>query len=783
MIGIAIVVFGPHAHSTSDTASFCRAHSSCREIDKFARTSSSDETTPFSTMASLAASDPPSGTSPHVDYDEIKRQVERYISEQRAHGPLLLADGVACSRGRPTSLTGRFRRRSLSRRVSRASTPTTARDLRLRAIFDTPGCRTDSSSSLVACHLRRHGATFRRVEEAVVEATERRRRRWARGSVLPSDDDEDDAAAAAADADADDEPDWSDASSCYSRDTDADVDEDGGQGDLPQGTRLGRAPTQVASSPLFSRAAHERTRPSLRRNPSSKSFVRGDDRRFFHASTRLDRAARRPDPTKVHRLDYVVPVTIISESPLDTDTATTQPECDHVTDNDDDDDDDDDEGSLYAKAPARNRTNRHPFLTVSQAEQAKAWRWLATKRIPSVRRVRSVSRRAKTRLVHNNRAAAARARAIGGSLSETVSSRLFERIEVQETIGPADPAAAVLGRESGRESHPDGDRDPATSTAATTADDTRDAGPFAVLRRVFDAARPDSARRATFSGLLPPPRRTGASGRCRSQDHLPTISEASPLRLEAGDAPVPDLDPPCAPVDGPDRCSLTRTVSSLSSRREPFSSADDDDDVRAASSLSGTSSVSALGRDRRRESGRRDTGHRSSTSSSDDLDLTMYQMAISGGTGDYFMAGGEGAAEDDCHDELFDWFLTLGFESEGALVRADPVDEPVDELCHDYDDYDAFTDDGVSTDPGQSPSSSATSSARTSMNTTTTTTTTKPTVDARQRPVSTTKTATDPGADSWQMSCNLTDLGDFLNLEIYHMSALGGGDDVVRHWA
>ena len=734
-------------------------------------------------MASLAASNPPSGTPPHVDYDEIKRQVERYILEQRAHGPLLQADSAAPSRARPTSLTGRFRRRPLSRRVSRASTPT-ARGLRLRAIFDTPGCRTDSSSSLLACHLQRHGATFRRVEEAVVEATERRRRRWARGSVLPSDDDdeddEDDAAAAAAAA-ADDEPDWSDTSSCYSRDTDTDtdtdtntdIDEDEGQGNLAPVTRLGRAPTQVGSSSLFSRTANERTRPSLCRNPSSKSFVRGDDRRFFHASTRIDRAAWRPDPTKVDRADYVVPVTIISETPLDTDTATTEPECDHVTHSDDG------EEASNTTAPTRNPRNTHPFPTTSQAEQAKAWRWLATKRIPSVRRVRSVSRRAKTRLVHNNRAAAARARAIGGSLSETVNSRLFERIEVQEMIGPADLSAAVLNQASEHESHPDEDGDPATvAVTTTTADDTKDAGPFAVLRRVFEAARPDSGRRATFSGL-PPPRRTGASGRCQSQDHLATISEASPLRLDARDASAPDPDPQCAADDDSDRCSLTRTVSSLSSRHEPFSA---DDDFRAASSLSGTSSVSALGHDWRRENSRTDAGHRSSTSSADNLDLTMYQMAISGGTGDYFMAGGEGATDDECHDDLVDWFLTLGFESEGALVRA----EPVDELYHDCDyhddyddDYDAFTDDGVSIYPGQSLSSSTTSSARTSMNTTTA----KPTVEARQGPVSTTKTATDPDADGWQMSCNLTNLGDFLNLEVYHMNALGGGDDVVRRWA
>ena len=114
---------------------------------------------------------------------EVERQIELYISEQRAK----------CSWSHPSQgevpsvppsvssyAYGYYRTRPRRRKSRPWHRRSTAQEL-LRAIFDTPECRTESSSALLACHLRRRGATFHRIPDAEVQATRRRLSRWASG--------------------------------------------------------------------------------------------------------------------------------------------------------------------------------------------------------------------------------------------------------------------------------------------------------------------------------------------------------------------------------------------------------------------------------------------------------------------------------------------------------------------------------------------------------------------------------------------------------------------------
>ena len=137
------------------------------------------------------------------------------------------------------------------------------------------------------------------------------------------------------------------------------------------------------------------------------------------------------------------------------------------------------------------------------------------------------------------------------------------------------------------------------------------------------------------------------------------------------------------------------------------------------------------------------TNEPASSSSSSSLSLSDYaafQMAISGPTGDYLMSWA-GHAEDGGEDDIVDWFLSLGFESEGLLVESEG-DEPDD------------GDEGVYFIHHQRRSSSSPHSRSSA--------TLGGLVGPKPATIETKPTMVDKDDHPLQMSCNLRDLGDFL---------------------
>lgn len=142
---------------------------------------------------------------------------------------------------------------------------------------------------------------------------------------------------------------------------------------------------------------------------------------------------------------------------------------------------------------------------------------------------------------------------------------------------------------------------------------------------------------------------------------------------------------------------------------------------------------------------------------SDDVDWTAFQMAISGPTGDYLM-GGEASSDNGGTDEIVDWFLDFGFESEGLLVQTEETEEPAyvfdpDDAGDDYSDYDDEDEDE------DDPLSGITSIAAA--------------VEGQLRMIEEEQRIRDERREQsrdhgWTMSSNLTDLGDYLSFENYH---------------
>jgi hypothetical protein len=147
----------------------------------------------------------------------------------------------------------------------------------------------------------------------------------------------------------------------------------------------------------------------------------------------------------------------------------------------------------------------------------------------------------------------------------------------------------------------------------------------------------------------------------------------------------------------------------------------------------------------------------------EDIDLTAFQMAISGPTGDYFM-GGEGNPEVDGVDDIVDWFQSLGFESEGLMVHdgimtgSDILEDDVLGPASPREGRLAASGSAAGRNGGSSSSSSSV----------------QPFFRSR--------------SDGEQMTCNLSGLEDFLNFEVYHTEALGREmlspqDLEARRWA
>ena len=126
-------------------------------------------------------------------------------------------------------------------------------------------------------------------------------------------------------------------------------------------------------------------------------------------------------------------------------------------------------------------------------------------------------------------------------------------------------------------------------------------------------------------------------------------------------------------------------------------------------------------------------------------------MAISGPTGDYFM-GGETSPESADDDEIVEWFASYGFDSEGSLIHEDDATR-------------AAASEPVWLPPVELPAlDSVVSSVRSS----------GVTLASEEQNLAN----PDPVAEESEvgkMSCNLNDLGDYLNFESSHVGSLDDG--------
>ncbi|KAI9852616.1 MAG: hypothetical protein M1838_000064 [Thelocarpon superellum] len=136
-------------------------------------------------------------------------------------------------------------------------------------------------------------------------------------------------------------------------------------------------------------------------------------------------------------------------------------------------------------------------------------------------------------------------------------------------------------------------------------------------------------------------------------------------------------------------------------------------------------------------------------SSTDTLDWTAFQMAISGPTGDYLM-GGDTSSDQVVDNDVAEWFTSYGFTSEGRMVEHDEVKETDEEA----------------ESPSWSPPvelpalDSTATSARTSAM--------RVEGDDYEKQV---VQDVDELLGAGKMSANLNDLGDYLSFETYHVGA------------
>ncbi|KAI9884676.1 MAG: hypothetical protein M1823_003526 [Watsoniomyces obsoletus] len=578
---------------------------------------------------------------------DVEREIEQLICKLRAQSPLGLAEEFPdVANELPVSPTCAQRPRSFSDPPA-GHQRSPSHELLLRAIFDTPECRTESPSALFACRLRRRGATFHRVEDATVEATERRFHRWAYGDDCPSDDDGDSAERFYFLVD-----DTSSGEGCARPYNDKD------------------SPRPLGRPSLSARRSAESIDESLCSTSSPISFVAGDDAWSVHSSASDSSEPVANGHIEINRSSLASSTSQTSDPPVSNEINVTLTPSEPISDHQADDQDTPTETRAAEKCEARTSTNTGPG-------KAKTWKWLA------VPRVKSVSRRAKLQVARNQRAAAAKARAIGDSFTDR-----FSKMEVQEII------------------------DCSTLQARSTEsllDDARRSTSESVRTQSSDGS-PSALQHARSHISLP-----------SSFNHLPPIPKVSFFQDEDKEALIPH------PLSGAAASSTPNLRLSSASEPGPQS----------------RNAVSALSNRTQRTS---------TSSSSDDLDWTAFQMAISGPTGDYFMAGDATAEEEEEEEEeIVAWYLGFGFESEGQLLVSED-DEEVDGIEHEANL-------AALQEPPAAIASRMPPTPRDS------------TVPKLEEAASKPK-ALAAESDQWQMSCNLNDLGDFL--DVYHLGALGG---------
>ena len=687
--------------------------------------------------------------------NDVERQIQVYISDQRARGPLWLADeddGVAraqqqLNRSTPAYHPGPYRyphlqrARSLSLRKSWRCSSTT-QDLLLQAIFKTPECRIQKSWS---CELRRRDATFHRVEQAVVEATERRVRQWTQDAVDPMRGDPREIPAVH----------WEHADGCWlvshSPSEPPRIEEVDDSTTPPTSAAVTPRPVtrymlsdgdrqalcffqeqggwwgHDRSCSLSSTLTLSSRRQSLCVIALSENVGAGDDALLHYSS---DSAVSAPSPPSLTaddgRADNTTAPTPWTSSERCCQPSSNPSQVSEAFST---------ATNLPSGSQAEAAQTDLSTQTRSSANQVKNWKWLRHRKMTSVRRVKSVSRRAKRQAKRKNQLATAKAKVVGESVVDLISGLAFHRVEAQEMIDTSQIRAEQRGLTS--------------RWSSSTIEDFKD-------RRAASRERRRSEQLHRYRG--------GSSNEARplpeGYDHsLATSSQGMPQHGRSWSVDRLPAIPEVSPILGKDAEALFTTPSTamVISPITPDSAGHYQDTAPESPPLGrplGARSISPVSPE---PFPRPDTVQSSETTrriaSSDELDWTAFQMAISGPTGDYLMEG-DACSEPSGSDDIVEWFLTYGFESEGLLVQSENTMEEDEE-------------DELMEPPEEPLPTTFAAGADTELRVTEM----HLTEPWQKEPTM---------SDGWQMSCNLTDLGDYLNFEIHHIGAFGG--DLSPEW-
>lgn len=720
---------------------------------------------------------------------DVEKQIQTHISEQRACGPLRLADddgrtpSAAAGRPRPVTVANRLavvhRSYPHPRRAWRQRP--TAQDHLLGAIFDTPECRTELAPAQAwSCQLRRRGATFHRVEQSVVEATERRIRQWNQAVVSPSPSYNPDSPTIPSAEDAP-EP-WMTAGKPDEPSDPAELLE---LGTTPQIKRPDRK-LELTPENLTAWFASRET-PAVMEDRNLRHYGHGYASRWSPPLSPLSFDMPSPSHSlyacSLHKsgnrrtndtLPYHAPESTTSEPSLVSSSdgeqlsesvptpahgtrseefceqqgalkSAADPRADHhqisppagqqteqdaeqqqilkPSEQEAEKPQAQRQAVKEAKRPLVSRKAERPVSlarTTSrrQVKEAKTSKWLpiGTTPLTSVKRMRSVSRRARREANRRNKRAAAKAKVFGDNVAEILSGRAFQRPEVQEMIDTNEISAWSSSDDSRSRSssiHEAQNGSSSSSERYLPIEGHRESEvpsrlKLSRLQEISTATTNHDT--SSLSQQQQPPEQQHSSF---SREFLPPIPEVSPIQDRDNAALFAGASVIISPLESAPGGTSIRSGHSrhtLPASFQPFSNHRPSQILGAAPSK-----------------------HRRRATASDDVDWTAFQMAISGPTGDYLMAG-DAHSESGSVDDLVDWFLEYGFDSEGVLIQSDEMEDPERLLdC-----------------PPKPP------------------TPVQPSAAAELGPSGPAKTGPD---EAWKMSCNLQDLGEYLNFESYHVGA------------
>ncbi|KAI9809022.1 MAG: hypothetical protein M1825_002311 [Sarcosagium campestre] len=694
----------------------------------------------------------------------VEKQVQQYIREQRVHDPLDLSPsnsqarqdgdtkqhGVAC----PRSVTD-IARPFLNKNKAFSKRPSD--EIPLQLIFDTPECRTQiSPAESSPCQLNRRGATFHRVEDSVVAASERRNQQWSQSDY----------------AEAQRESRQALTGSYFNNSApDLTLGRTGTSSPALSDSPSGSSVSVASSSSTFPRRPLEARHPgsifgprlrsfeSSLRNLHSRShslshespcpweaepcrtppapnaaftpFQRGSPKRSSSQtsapslafSSDDDHQSDPPSPTTTSESDAPQPARFVEPLQVNEDGGLETEDCDSL---------DMFEGGEFSNnaLAAAFYDRNHPVDIIGNCKKTRL-RWFIGSKNPPSRHVHIDTKGRKAPTQRSSKLPDLKRWGVGDSVTDLLSRKMFNRFDVQE-IDTMRRCPSPLSE--------------STKTSIESSHDIE------CLRK----STIDMPVSAPCDQLLSPPAKPIT---IHVQDGVEEIKPRPQLHLDCSDHVASAVAEEEVALSQPPRIGCALQPPRLATILEVSMNQDEDKEAIVSPARTITVAMSSSPSCNLpipvidppiTPSILHGPIRLSVANPSERLDWTAFQMAISGPTGDYLMGGVSGGMNDESYrpeeaieDDFVDWFRSYGYESEGLLIIGE--DEPSD--------FDTAFSQGLivfSTSPVELPAG-----------------------DSQNRR----STDSVVQGDMWmekrgcKMSCNITDLGDFLNFESYHIGA------------